>query len=89
MKGVQKFTKEYLEYCKSLKLEEIVQFIDDFQKLYYQANSQSNSKSKSKLISIKIPQYLLNSFRTKAKLMGIPYQTLIKRLMEEWLIKSG
>ena len=33
-KGLQLFTKEYLEYCKKLSPYQILQFLDEFRKLY-------------------------------------------------------
>ena len=45
--------------------------------------------AKSRLISMKVPEPLLEAFKTKARLTGIPYQTQIKRLMNAWLESSG
>lgn len=58
----------------------IVRFLDDFRKL-----SNPKTQSKSKLISIKIPESLLAAFKYKASLEKIPYQTKIKELMHEYL----
>lgn len=80
MKSVQYFPKEYLERCASMKPEQILQFLEDFRKLHSYDKSQ-----RTKLISIKVPENLLNAFRAKARVSGIPYQTQIKRLMEEWM----
>jgi len=33
-----------------------------------------------------VPQDLLQAFRQKAELAGVPYQTQIKRLMREWVL---
>ncbi len=40
---------------------------------------------RGRLISIKIPVPLLSAFKAKAKAAGVPYQTMIKRLMLAWL----
>jgi predicted DNA binding CopG/RHH family protein len=48
--------------------------------MYYQAKPQ-----KTKLISIKIPENMLELFREKSRLHGIKYQTQIKILMDNWL----
>jgi predicted DNA binding CopG/RHH family protein len=80
MKPVQYFSKEYLERCVSMKPEQILQFLEDFRNLHFDAKSQ-----RAKLISIKVPENLLQAFKAKAKLHGIPYQTQIKRLMQEWM----
>jgi predicted DNA binding CopG/RHH family protein len=80
MKSVQYFSKEYLERCASMRPEQIIQFLEDFRDLH------SYDKSRrTKLISIKVQENLLQAFKAKAKLHGIPYQTQIKRLMEEWM----
>lgn len=42
----------------------------------------------SKLISIKVPQDLLNAFRAKSRLAGTPYQTQIKALTKGWLLNQ-
>lgn len=80
MRPVQYFSDEYLEKCKEMTPVQIIQFLDDFRNLQYSVQT-----SKSRLISMKIPEHLLNTFKTKSKLKGIPYQTQIKILMEEWL----
>ncbi len=80
MRPVQYFSKEYLEQCRRMQPEQIVRFLEDFRLLHSRVRS-----AKSRLISIKVPEPLLDAFKTKARLKGVPYQTLIKRLMEEWL----
>jgi len=79
-KALQSFSDEYLEQCKQLTPDQIVQFLDDFR--YIAAAAQ---KSKSKLISIKVPEHLLRAFKTKASLQKRPYQSIIKELMTDWL----
>ncbi len=83
MRPVQYFSKEYLEQCRSMRPEQIVRFLDDFRLLHGAARG----ITKSRLISIKVPEPLLSAFKTKAGLSGIPYQTQIKRLMSRWLEK--
>lgn len=82
-RGLQKFSKEYLDYSKDLTPDQIMKFIEDFKQLH----GPKAAEDKSILISLKVKQNLLNAFRTKAKTKGIPYQTLIKQLMLEWLNK--
>lgn len=81
-KALQLFSDEYLEYSKKLTPHEIIQFLDDYRKII-----SSSERSRSKLISIKIPESLLNNFRFKAESQGKKYQTVIKELMKEWLLK--
>lgn len=80
MKTVQYFSGEYLKNCSSMTTEQIADFLEDFRNFYFQAKPQ-----KSKLISMKVPETLLRSFKTKARLHNTPYQTMIKELMKKWL----
>ncbi|MCF6317894.1 MAG: hypothetical protein L3J83_01235 [Proteobacteria bacterium] len=82
MKALQKFSDEYLERCKGLSIEERLDFIENFRLMH------SEIHSPSKLISLKVPEPLLNSFKQKAKLEGLAYQTQIKKLMKDWLTNS-
>ncbi len=78
MKPVQYFDDEYLERCRNVKTEAILEYLESFRLM--------NSPSvKSKLISIKMPESLLISFRRKCELEDVKYQTQIKKLMEQWL----
>ncbi len=78
MKLVQYFDDKYLERCRNAKPEAILEYLESFRLM----NSPS---ARSKLISIKIPESLLTSFRRKCELENVKYQTQIKRLMEQWL----
>jgi predicted DNA binding CopG/RHH family protein len=79
MRPVQYFSDEYLEQCRSMTPEQIVQFLEDFRILH------QPQPGPSRLISIKVPEALLAAFKVKARLSGSPYQTQIKRLMTQWL----
>ena len=61
----------------------IIEFLENFQQLVNPQN-----KLQSRLISIKIPEALLSAFRFKAERAGVPYQTMIKKLMVDWLSVS-
>jgi predicted DNA binding CopG/RHH family protein len=78
MKTVQYFSDEALERSKDLTPEQIIKFLDNFRKLH----SAAKIKTKSKLISIKVPEDLLETFKLKAESEGIKYQTKIKELMK-------
>lgn len=80
MRPVQYFSKEYLEQCRSMTPERIIAFLDGFRAL-----QSAGPPPKSRLISMKVPEPLLEAFKTKARMSGIPYQTQIKRLMTAWL----
>ena len=78
-KPVQIFTKDYLNRCKELSSDQILEFLENFQQLM------SETPEKSQLISLKIEPSLLKAFKIKAKILGIAYQTQIKKLMRDWL----
>lgn len=59
--------------------DEIVKFLDDFRSLH------GNKPQPSKLISLKVPVPLLNTFRIQSEQHGLKYQTHIKTLMKNWL----
>ena len=80
MRPVQYFTKEYLEQCKGMKPADIVRFLDEFRRLHSPAAHRG-----SRLISLKVPENLLEAFKAKAGLHNVPYQTQIKRLMMDWV----
>ncbi len=83
MKVVQLFSDEYLQQCRGLTPDQVVRFLDDFRRLH------GNRPAKSKLISMKVPEDLLNTFKAKAKLINMRYQTQIKALMKEWVLDSA
>jgi predicted DNA binding CopG/RHH family protein len=65
------------------KLEDvtpIVQFLENFR-----AMVDPRAQNKSILISIKIPEPLLAAFKFKSAHEKTPYQTMIKKLMAEWV----
>lgn len=83
MRPVQKFSDEYLERCQEMTADEIVKFLEDFRRVH------GGRAVRSRLISIKVPENLLDAFKARARLEGIPYQTQIKTLMREWLRTAG
>ncbi|HUD70354.1 MAG TPA: hypothetical protein VMQ62_00200 [Dongiaceae bacterium] len=76
---VQYFTDEYLERCRAMSVAERAEFLESFRRL------QASGRTRSRLISLKIPEALLQAFRRRCDLEGVRYQTQIKRLMGEWL----
>ena len=81
-KPVQYFSTEYLARCAEMKPEQIIEFLENYRMLVMQR------KEKCQLISMKIEPSLLNSFKQKARLLGIPYQTQIKKLMRDWVLEE-
>ena len=82
-KPLQLFSDEYLEECRKLTPDQIVRFLDQ-----YRYVAQAGKKSKTKLISIKIPEELLGAFKFKAQMQRRPYQSIIKELMIDWIQSS-
>jgi len=78
-KPTQFFQDEYLQRCEGMNPEQIIEFLEGFRELSVQ------KPEKCKLISIKIPPSLLNAFKAKSAIKGVPYQTQIKKLMQDWL----
>lgn len=76
---IQYFNADYIDRCRDLNPDQILEFLDDFQTLM------SETPQKCQPISIKIEPALLRAFKMKAKLAGIPYQTQIKKLMKAWI----
>ncbi len=83
MIALQTFSDDYLDSCKQMTSEQIVRFLDDFRQLHC-----ASSQTQSKLISLKVPEDLLATFKIKATLTGTRYQTQIKQLMSDW-VKAG
>ena len=82
-KGVQKFSKEYVTWSRKLTATQRAQFAEDFKLLAYSGRA----TSKSKLISLKVPEDLLSLFRKLCEAEGVAYQTQIKKLMRNWSLK--
>lgn len=78
-KPIQYFNPEYVERCRDLTPDQILQFLEDWKQLYY------NIPEKCRPISLKVEPTLLRAFKTKAKLSGVAYQTQIKKLMKAWV----
>lgn len=84
MRPVQYFSTEYLARCREMTPGQIAKFLEDFRLMGVSA-----PPSKSRLISLKVPENLLAAFKSKAGKAGTPYQTQIKRLMTDWLLTQG
>ena len=82
MKPIQYFNEEYLERCRELTPDQILEFLENFRKLA------GETTEKCQLISLKIEPALLNAFKTKSKLSNVAYQTQIKELMKKWVLEG-
>jgi predicted DNA binding CopG/RHH family protein len=82
---VHTFSDEYLERCSQMSTDDKLGFLDNYRKLH---GATASTGSKSKLISMKVPEDLLESFRYKCQLEGVKYQTQIKNLMKDYLVSK-
>ncbi len=82
---VQFFADEYLAKCRDMTPSEIATFLEEFRCM---ARHEFNRKPQ-KLISIKMPEYLLQAFKGRCQVEGCKYQTKIKELMMQWLNSGG
>jgi predicted DNA binding CopG/RHH family protein len=80
MKALQRFSDEYLESCRDMTADQVIQFLEDFRRLH------GGRRAPSKLISLKVPVDLLRAFKARAAIAGTPYQTQIKKLMRTWVL---
>jgi predicted DNA binding CopG/RHH family protein len=80
-KALQIFTDEYLEQARLWTPRQIVDFLEDFRHV-----AAAGQPQKSRLISMRVSEHLLRSFKARAKLIGKPYQTMIQDLMRESLV---
>lgn len=67
--------------------DQILRFLEDFRRLHG-GTAPGAGRVKTRLISLKVPEDLLEAFRTKARLTGLPYQTRIKVLMKAWVAEG-
>lgn len=75
---MQYFSDEYLEQCKGATTDQVLEFLESYRLMQQPATT-------SKLISMKVPDTLLQAFRQRCELEGVKYQTQIKKLMQAWL----
>ena len=80
MKSLQLFSDDYLDQCRKLTPNQIARYLEDFRTI-----NQPVKKPKSILISMKVETDLLDAFKTRAQLDGVPYQARIKQTMRDWL----
>jgi predicted DNA binding CopG/RHH family protein len=83
MKPVQYFSDEYLEQSQKMSTKGILEFLEGFRLL----SKAAGTKRRSKLISLKIDESLLEQFKRRAALENKKYQTLIKELMLAYLAR--
>lgn len=77
---LQYFSDEALARGRKLSPEQTLRYLEDFRLLHGAPRA-----AKSRLISVRVPDGLLDTFKAKAARAGVPYQTQLKRLMARWL----
>ena len=82
-KAFQAHSKLRLKQDARLSPEDIALFLENFQQVAH------GQEGKGKLISIRVPEKLLEMFKQKAKRENFPYQTQIIRLMREWVLAEN
>jgi predicted DNA binding CopG/RHH family protein len=75
-----RFSREELERGRALTPGQVLRIIESWRALH-----QPREKHGSTLISLKVADPLLQAFKDKSNLTGIPYQSQIKALMRQWL----
>src|SRR5207249_6062444 len=61
LRPVQFFSDEYLERCRAMKPAEVLEFLESFRLLH------GRTPSRSRLISLKVPEHLLDAFRGRSE----------------------
>jgi predicted DNA binding CopG/RHH family protein len=79
LKGVQFFSQAYLDQCAKMTPDQILEFLENYRLLI------STVPEKCQLISLKVEPSLLKAFEKRAQMENIPYQTLIKKLMRQYI----
>jgi predicted DNA binding CopG/RHH family protein len=88
MKPIQYFSDEYLSQARKSSPTQIVKFLDDYRRLHSSSELRFD-QGPTKMISIRLPFKLLAALKTRAKKEQIPYQTLIKKILEDAQILSN
>jgi predicted DNA binding CopG/RHH family protein len=78
VRPVQRFSDDYLREARRISPAETLRFLEDFRLLH-------GARTRSRLISLKVPEPLLRAFRLRCSMRGVRYQSQIKSLMADWL----
>lgn len=82
MRAVQQFSDEYLARARQASPAQVLEYLEQFRLLQSAA---ATARPGTKLISLKVPECLLQAFRARCELSGVKYQSQIKALMRAWL----
>ncbi len=77
---LQYFSDEALTRSRKLSPEQTLRYLEGFRLLQREPRPE-----KARLISVRVPQAMLDTFKAKSARAGVPYQTQLKRLMTRWL----
>ncbi len=83
MRTIQYFSDEYLERMRKSTPSQIATFLENYRTL--QGEEKTAVREKSKLISLRVPTRLLSMLKEAAKKRQVPYQSLMKQMLEEAL----
>ena len=84
MRPVQFFSAEYLKNARKASPTQIVKFLDDYRRLHANAEFKG-PREPTKLISIRLSVGTLSKLKSLARSQQTPYQTLMKKLIEDAL----
>ena len=76
-KSIQYFSPDYLQSCKKMTPDQVLEFLENFRLLLH-------NPGKLQQINLRVPENTLSAFKAKASSLGIPYQQKIKELMTAW-----
>ena len=74
-----KKTKQIHKKQKKLTPNQVLEFLDNFQCVVH------GQDKKTKLISMRVPENVLQSFKTLTKDKNQKYQSVIVQLMRDWI----
>lgn len=77
---VQYFSDEYLKQTKKISPSQAAEFVENYRQMIF------SQPAKRKLISLRVPENILENFKVKAKQSGVRYQTMIVELMQKWIL---
>lgn len=78
-KGTQYMPREKIAEARTMTPEMILSFIDDYQHMVHGVDR------KRKLISLRVPENILEQFKFKARKKNLSYQKQIVELMRAWV----
>lgn len=84
MKPIQYFSDDYLAISRKSTPTQIATFLDDYRTLHSNAKLEPDH-GPTKLISIRLPVRVLSALKSLSKVKQIPYQRLMKEMIERGL----